>query len=117
MPALNTGSVPFMAKAGVPRDSVVAHMLFNLAAIHGHGEAQKDWDIAASFLTSGQIAEARRMAEDWIAQQQEDAGARLLAEIAQKPQFPPLNDGPASELKPKPVKTIRIGGDGEPKPE
>ncbi len=102
---------------GVQRDSVVAHMLFNLAAMQGHEEAQKDWDIAASFLAPGQIAEARRMAGKWTEHQRDDAGARLLAEIGQKRQFPPVAGGPASELRPRPVKTIRIGGDGKPKPE
>jgi len=102
---------------GVQRDNVLAHMLFNLAAMQGHADAQKDWDIAASFLTRDQIAEARRLASGWMEQRKRYADAQLESDAAGERHFLPMSGARTSGLVPKPVKTIRIGGDGRPKPE
>ena len=50
---------------GVPQDYVIAHMWFNLAAAaDGSGAKSRD-DIAAK-MTPAQIAEAQRMASEWV---------------------------------------------------
>jgi uncharacterized protein len=56
---------------GVTQDYVRAHMLFNLAATHAIDELTRDLaakyrDIAATKMTPAQIAEAQRMARDWV---------------------------------------------------
>jgi len=42
-------------------------MWFNLAAVQGYGKAQKGRDTLASKMTPDQIAEAQRMAREWMA--------------------------------------------------
>jgi len=56
---------------GVPQDDGAAHIWFSLAAAQGDEEAQKYRDIAASRMTSDQIAEAQRMAREWMAKHQQ----------------------------------------------
>jgi hypothetical protein len=46
-------------------------MWFILAAAQGHENAQKNEDIAASLFTPDQIAEAQRMAREWMAKHQQ----------------------------------------------
>jgi TPR repeat protein len=55
---------------GVPQDFVLAHMWFDLAAAQSHESAQNNRDIAASLMTPDQIAEAKRMAREWMAKHQ-----------------------------------------------
>jgi len=55
---------------GVPQDIVLAHMWSHLAALQGHEQAQHRRDIAASQMTPDQIAEAQRMAREWMAKHQ-----------------------------------------------
>jgi hypothetical protein len=50
---------------GVPQDYVMAHMWANLAAAQGNVLASKNCGITASKMTSGQIAEAQRLAREW----------------------------------------------------
>ncbi len=51
---------------GVPQDNVQAHIWFDLAAVQGYEKAQKYRDILARRMTPGQIAEAQRMACEWM---------------------------------------------------
>ena len=57
---------------GVPQDYVQAHMWFNLAAAGSsnaevRAEALKNRISVAAFMTPDQIAEAQRLAQEWIA--------------------------------------------------
>ena len=56
---------------GVPQDDALAHMWFDLAAAQGAERAQENRDEAASQMTSDQIAEAQRMAREWVAKHQQ----------------------------------------------
>ena len=51
---------------GVPHDYVRAHMWFDLAASQGHEISAKDRDIAAENMTPADIAEAQRLAREWM---------------------------------------------------
>jgi TPR repeat protein len=51
---------------GVPKDYVLAYMWFILAAAQGDEEAVKLRDIVAGRMTPAQIAEAQRMAWEWL---------------------------------------------------
>ncbi len=55
---------------GVCQDFILAHMWFNIAA-KGYEKAKQGRDIAASKMTPDQIAEAQRMARDWMAKHQQ----------------------------------------------
>ena len=50
---------------GVPQDFALAHMWLNLAAAQGQPVAQIELDRLASKMTSGQVAEAQRLARGW----------------------------------------------------
>jgi len=50
---------------GVPRDLALAHMWLNLAAAQGQPVAKIELDRLASKMTSGQVAEAQRLAREW----------------------------------------------------
>jgi TPR repeat protein len=52
---------------GVVQDYVQAHMWWNIAASKGNKSALKGRDIVAKSMTPAQIAEAQRMARDWVA--------------------------------------------------
>jgi len=49
---------------GVPRDAVLAYMWLNLAAAQEPDAVEKR-DVAASQMTSDEIAEAQRLAREW----------------------------------------------------
>ena len=49
---------------GVPQDIVLAYMWFSLAAAH-EPDAVEERDLAASQMTSDEIAEAQRLAREW----------------------------------------------------
>ena len=55
---------------GVRQDYVSAHMWLNLAAAQGDDTAQKNRDIVAKRMTPNQIAEAERLAREWMAKHQ-----------------------------------------------
>ena len=55
----------------VPQDIVQAHMWFDLAVEHGDERAKINRAIAASLMTPDQIAEARRLAREWMAKHQQ----------------------------------------------
>ena len=54
----------YYSARGIPQDNEQAHLWFILAAMQGHQGAR---DIVAKKMTSTQIAEAQRMARDWMA--------------------------------------------------
>ncbi len=54
----------------VPQDIMQAHMWFDLAVEHGDERAQINRAIAASTMTPDQIAEAQRMAREWMEKHQ-----------------------------------------------
>ncbi len=62
--------VSYAKGEGVPLDDMLAYMWFNLAAAQGHEKAKKNRDIVASTMTPDQIAEAERMAREWMAEHQ-----------------------------------------------
>jgi len=51
---------------GVPQDFVQAHMWFNLAASKEYAAAQKGRDSVAEKMSPAQLAEAQRLATDWL---------------------------------------------------
>lgn len=51
---------------GVDRDYVAAHKWFNLAALKGSTEAKKYRSEIALEMSPDEIAEAQRLARDWI---------------------------------------------------
>ena len=51
---------------GVPQDYVQAHMWGNLAAAQGNENAAKVRDIVSSRMAPAQIAEAQRLAKEWL---------------------------------------------------
>ena len=56
---------------GVQRDYVVAHMWFILAATSGHEEARRLLSGQEEDLTPDQVAEAHRMAREWMEKHQQ----------------------------------------------
>jgi TPR repeat protein len=59
------GTMYYQGK-GVPQDYVQAHMWFNLAGANGNANGVKNRDIVASKMAPGQIAEAQRLAREWM---------------------------------------------------
>ncbi len=51
---------------GVPKDDGLAYMWFNLAAASGYETARENRDLLSKKMTSKQIAEAQRMAREWL---------------------------------------------------
>jgi TPR repeat protein len=63
--------VEYAAGGGVPQDYVQAHMWFNLAASLASNASTRDLaikyrDDLAAMMTLAQIAEAQRMAREWV---------------------------------------------------
>ena len=56
---------------GVPRDFLTAHMWLSLAAAQGNKVAQEGREIMAKLLTPDELAEAQRMAREWMAKHQQ----------------------------------------------
>ncbi len=50
---------------GVPKDDVLAHMWWSLAAAQGHEPARKYRDRLAARMTPAQLADAQRLAREW----------------------------------------------------
>ena len=57
-------------REGVPHDTVSAHMWFNLAAAHGHENGQAIRGMVEELMSPDQIADAQRMAFEWMAKHQ-----------------------------------------------
>ena len=51
---------------GVPQDYAEAHMWSNLAALKGNELGRKNRDIIAKKMTLAQMAEAQRLAREWL---------------------------------------------------
>lgn len=51
---------------GVPQDFVRAHMWFDIAAANGDGTAAENRAILAARMTPAEIAEAGRLAREWL---------------------------------------------------
>ena len=51
---------------GVPQDFIRAHMWFDIAAANGESTASENRAILASRMSAGEIAEARRLAREWL---------------------------------------------------
>ena len=66
----NVGSM-YNNGQGVPRDYVFALMWWNIAVASGHEDAQRDREIVAKQMTPDQIAEAQRLAREWMAKHQQ----------------------------------------------
>jgi TPR repeat protein len=64
--ALYNLGLAYSTGQGVTIDMVAAHKWFNLAAVRGV-EAAKSWrNQVAAEMTTGQIAEAQRLAREWL---------------------------------------------------
>lgn len=66
--ALNNLGVLYKYGYGVPSDYVQAHMWYNLAAIQGAEKAADNRDSVGRRMTPAQIAEAQRLAREWMDQ-------------------------------------------------
>jgi TPR repeat protein len=51
---------------GVLQDYVMAHMYWNIAAVSGYKDAIKSRGIVEKKMTSSQIAEAQKLAREWM---------------------------------------------------
>ena len=51
---------------GVPNDYVMAHMYWNIAAVSGYKGAIKNRGLIEKDMTSSQIAEAQKLAREWM---------------------------------------------------
>ena len=56
---------------GVAQDYVHAHMWWNLAAKQGHKDAIKNRGVVTELMTSAEVAEAHRLAREWLAKFQQ----------------------------------------------
>ena len=56
---------------GVPRDYVMAHMLWNVAIVSGYKSATENRDIVAGLMTPSQIEKAQDLAREWMQNHQE----------------------------------------------
>jgi TPR repeat protein len=64
--ALYNLGLAYSTGQGVSVDMVAAHKWFNLAAVRGV-EAAKNWrNSLAAEMSSGQIAEAQKLAREWL---------------------------------------------------
>ena len=64
--ALYNLGLAYSTGQGVGVDMVAAHKWFNLAAVRGV-EAAKSWrNQLAAEMTTGQVAEAQRLAREWL---------------------------------------------------
>jgi hypothetical protein len=59
---------------GVPQDDVLAYMWFTVSGAQGHGSAQESKDIIEGRMTREQIADAERLAGEWMEAHPQDGG-------------------------------------------
>ena len=62
---LNLGAM-YGKGQGTPQDYVMAHMLWNIAAVNGYEDAKGNRDILAKEMTSEKILEAQQLAKEWM---------------------------------------------------
>jgi TPR repeat protein len=65
--AQNNLGISYERGLGVPQDFVQSHLWFNLAASQGHAGGTKNRDIVAARMTPQQIAQAQKLASEWVA--------------------------------------------------
>ena len=63
---LNLGVLHEQDLPGLPQDLVQTHMWYNLAAAQGNAEAARFRDEVAAVMTGEQVAEAQRLAQEWL---------------------------------------------------
>jgi len=51
---------------GAPQDYVQAHKWFNIASMNGDGDYRKSRDNVQKLMTPAQIAEAQKLAREWV---------------------------------------------------
>ncbi len=61
------GSMYYEGRAGAPQDYVLAHMWANLAVSQGHEKAADLCDLIEEVMSPAQLAEAQRLAREWMA--------------------------------------------------
>ena len=61
----------YLKGSGVPKDNVYAYMWFHIAAAQGDKTSEIRRDTVALKMTPDQIAEAQRMAREWMARHQQ----------------------------------------------
>jgi TPR repeat protein len=64
---INLGVMLEQGFPGLPQDLVQTHMWYNLAASQGSADAARFRDDVAASMTPEQVAEAQRMAQEWLA--------------------------------------------------
>jgi TPR repeat protein len=64
--AQNALGLMYAEGQGVSQDFVLAYMWFSLGAARNLADAVENREIAASYLTTEQIAEAKRLAREWL---------------------------------------------------
>jgi uncharacterized protein len=64
--ALYNLGLAYSTGQGVAQDYVAAHKWFNLAALRGVDEAKSWRNQIAGEMNAGQIAEAQRLAREWL---------------------------------------------------
>ncbi len=64
--AQNNLGTMYRSGQGVPQDYVEAHKWLNLAAAQGEDLARKNREFVAEKMTPAQIAEAQRLAREWM---------------------------------------------------
>ena len=56
----------YIQTKGVIQDFVMAHMYFNIAAVSGYKDAIKNRGLVEVLMTPSQIAEAQKLAREWM---------------------------------------------------
>jgi|TARA_B110000305_G_C18754309_1_gene322413 TPR repeat protein len=62
---LNLGAM-YGKGQGTPQDYVMAHMLWNIAAVNGYEDAKGNRDMVAGMMTPNQIEQAQQLAKEWM---------------------------------------------------
>ena len=60
----------YIQTKGVIQDFVMAHMYFNIAAVSGYKDAIKNRGLVEVLMTPSQIAEAQKLAREWMRKHQ-----------------------------------------------
>ena len=66
---MNLGRM-YLIGRGVTPDNVHAYMWFNIVIANGYEKLRKSRDIAEKRMTASQIAEAQKLAREWMAKHQ-----------------------------------------------
>ena len=64
--AQNNLGVMYVNGQGVSQDYVMAHMFYNVASATGAEDARRNRDRVAEIMTGEQVAEAQRLAREWM---------------------------------------------------